>query len=137
MTDCAIKPETLRQMAIGCVAMDDKKAMEMRVMDVRGKSSITDFLIIATGTSEPHLRAIGSALETRFKELDLLSHRTNHEYSSGWVVIDMFDFIVHIFNQETRKLYNIEGLWKDSEDLEVGKLIKSISTETVKGHKSA
>lgn len=107
-----------------CRALDDKKAGDLRVLDVSEQSSITDFLILATGTSEPHLRALRVELE---KALDgARAHIVGVETSpeSGWIVIDAFQVMVHLFSEEKRGHYGLENLWKDARELSLSKLLR-------------
>lgn len=102
--------------------LDEKKAGEIAVLDVSKQSSITDFMILATATSEPHLRALRVELE---KALDaghvhLVGMETAQE--SGWMVIDAFDVMIHLFLAETRERYGLERLWRDATELSVAKL---------------
>lgn len=94
-------------------ALDDKKAEDISVLDVRGKSPITNYFIVATATSEPHLRALANELEKTLKDLNVKSVGRDYNTSSGWVVVDAFDFMAHIFLPEQRDLYGIESLWRD------------------------
>ena len=100
-----------------CSALDDKKADNMKILDVRGKSPITNYFIIATATSEPHLRALAGELEKTLKELGVKSVGRDYNTASGWVVVDAFDFMAHIFLPEQRGMYGIESLWKDAEEI--------------------
>jgi ribosome-associated protein len=106
-----------------CRALDEKKAGDVRVLDVRGVSSITDFLVIATATSEPHVRALRVELEKAVDsaKVHLLHVDTAHE--SGWAVMDAFDVMVHVFTPEKRSLYSLEKLWRDGEELSVKDLL--------------
>jgi len=95
-------------------ALDDKKAGDLRVLDVREQSSITDYLIVATATSEPHLRALRVELE---KAVDALRARVvgiEAAQDSGWIVVDLFDVMVHLFLADRRAHYGLELLWKDA-----------------------
>jgi ribosome-associated protein len=106
-----------------CRALDAKKAEDLRVLDVSAQSSITDFLVLASGTSEPHLRALRIELE---KVLDAAKVRIvgiDTERGSGWLVVDAFDAMVHIFSPEMRAHYRLENLWKDATELSVPKLL--------------
>ena len=96
-------------------AMDDKKAEDIKVLDVRGKSPITNYFIIATATSTPHLRALAGELEKTLKELGVKAIGRDYNSDSGWVVVDGFDFMAHIFLPEERGMYGIESLWKDAD----------------------
>ena len=106
-----------------CRALDEKKAVDLRVLDVSAQSSITDFLVIATGTSEPHLRALRVELE---KAIHASHHRIIGRESiqeSGWIVVDVFDVMIHLLTEEARAKYSLENLWKDAVDVSVPKLL--------------
>ena len=76
---------------------DNKKAENILVLDVSKLSSVTDFFVIATGTSEPHLRAIGNEIEDRLqKEHDVHPRAKDGSGAGAWVVLDFFDVIVHV-----------------------------------------
>ena len=96
-------------------ALDDKKAEDLKVLDVRGKSPITNYFLLATANSEPHLRALSNELLATLKERGVKSVGREFNEGSGWVVVDAFDFMVHIFLPEQRGLYGIEALWKDAD----------------------
>ncbi len=98
-------------------ALDDKKAENLKVLDVRGKSPITNYFIIATATSEPHLRALANELDKTLKELGVKSVGREFSDGSGWVVVDGFDFMAHLFLPEQRGMYGIEAMWKDADEL--------------------
>ena len=99
--------------------LDDKKAEDLKVLDVRGRSPITNYFIIATATSEPHLHALANELDKTLKELGVKSVGREYNHGSGWVVVDGFDFMAHIFLPEQRGMYGIEALWKDAEILKI------------------
>jgi ribosome-associated protein len=106
-----------------CQALEEKKAVDLRVLDVSAQSSITDFLVLATGTSEPHLRALRIELE---KAIDSSRQRIvgmETAQESGWIVVDVFDVMVHLFTPETREKYALENLWKDAVEVSVPKLL--------------
>ena len=106
-----------------CRVLDDKKAGELKVLDVSEQSSITDYLILATATSEPHLRALRVEIEKALdaSHIHVVGKETVQE--SGWVVIDAFDVMVHLFLAETRERYGLERLWRDARELNVSKLV--------------
>jgi ribosome-associated protein len=110
-------PRSLELVRLCCRALDSKKAGDLRVLDVRGHSSITDYLVIATATSEPHVRALRVELE---KALDLAKTRIlgfETAQESGWAVMDAFDVMVHIFTPERRARYSLESLWRDGREV--------------------
>ena len=121
-----IKKETKPSLELAklcCRALAEKKAEDLRILDVSAQSSITDYLVIATGNSEPHLRALRVELARALagSQSRLVGVDTSPE--SGWTVVDLFDVMVHLFSPETRERYGLEGLWRDAADLPVDKLL--------------
>jgi ribosome-associated protein len=117
------KQATLELVKLCCRALDDKKAGDLRVLDVSEQSSITDYLLIATATSEPHLRALRVELE---KVIDASKTRivgVETAQESGWTVIDLFDLMVHLFSADRRAQYGLENLWKDATEVSLAKLL--------------
>jgi ribosome-associated protein len=93
---------------------DNKKGEDLLILDVRKLSSVTDFFVLASGTSAPHLRAIVEEIHGKLRdEHDLTPTRTDGG-GSTWVVMDYFDVIVHVMHTETRARYDLEGLWGDA-----------------------
>lgn len=101
------------------MALEDRKAMDIKILKVAGKSSITDYFVIATGNSLPHVKALRNALEKRLKELRVGRIKIDYQPQSGWAVIDGFDFMVHLFIEEARAFYDLEALWKDAEIIDI------------------
>ena len=94
---------------------DNKKAEDILVLDVQKISSITDYFVIASGTSEPHLRAISDEITGKLREEHRLRPRaTDGSLQGGWLVLDFFDVIVHLMRKDLREHYNLEGLWGDA-----------------------
>ena len=108
---------TLDEMRCAVAAIEDKKGESIRVLDVRGKSSITDYLILATGTSDPHLKALKGSLDAALKEADVQLIGEDRALGSGWLVVDAFDFMVHLQTEEMRDFYRLDQLWKDAPEL--------------------
>ncbi|MEI6464782.1 MAG: ribosome silencing factor [Verrucomicrobiota bacterium] len=106
-----------------CRVLDDKKAGELTVLDVSEQSSITDFLVIATATSDPHLRALRVELEKALDagKVHLVGMESAQE--SGWMVVDAFDVMIHLFLSEARERYGLERLWRDATEVSVPKLL--------------
>jgi len=111
------KNKTLDEIRAAIAAIEDKKGESIRILNVSGKSSITDYLVIATGNSDPHLKAIKAALDLALKEAGVHLIGEDREVGSGWVVVDAFDFMVHIQTPEIRDLYRLDRLWRDAEEV--------------------
>jgi len=115
--------QSLELVRLCCVALEEKKAGNVRVIDVTGLSSITNYLVIATATSEPHVRALRVELE---KALDSVkTHIVGVETASesGWAVMDAFDVMIHVFTPEARARYRLEHLWRDGDDIPVARIL--------------
>ena len=112
-----------RKLALQCRELaDSKKAENIVVLDVREVSSITDYFVIATGTSEPHLRAIVEAIRDQLQEKHGLRPRvTDGTLQTAWVVLDYFDVIVHVMRADVREHYDLEALWSDAPRLKTRK----------------
>ena len=116
------KADSLALVKLCCLALDEKKAEDLRVMDVSEQSSITDFLVLATGNSAPHLRALRIEVE---KALDAAKARIvgmEIPQDTGWMVIDAFDVMIHLFTADQREHYALENLWKDAVEVFVPEL---------------
>ena len=105
---------TLELVRFCCRALDEKKASDLRVLDVRKLSSITDYLVIATATSDPHLRAMRQELEKVLEENGTSTVRIETAEHSGWTIVDLFDVMIHLFRGDIRTHYGLENLWKDA-----------------------
>jgi ribosome-associated protein len=100
-------------------AAEDKKAVDMVVLDLRKAAGFTDFFIIASGTNSRQVRAIADAvMETLASEGVKPAHVEGYDRSE-WILLDYFDFIVHVFAPETRVFYGLERLWGSAERIEV------------------
>ena len=94
---------------------DNRKAENVVVLDVRKLSSVTDFFVIATANSEPHLRAVESEiLDTLADEHALKPNNLEGTTQGSWIVADFFDVIVHLMKTDVRERYDLEGLWGDA-----------------------
>ena len=103
-----------RKLAFLCRQLaDDKKAEDIVILDVRELSSVTDYFVIASGTSEPHLRAIVEEITDKLREEQHLRPRAiDGAVQTAWVVLDYFDVIVHVMRQDVRDRYDLETLWR-------------------------
>jgi len=112
-------PELRKNLRIACEALLDKKAMDLKLLYFGDTSPLTDCFIIATGTSDPHLKALRDNLEKTLKDHKIELFSRDRFQPSGWLVLDAIDFVVHLFSKEQRENYALENLWKDAESLEV------------------
>ena len=91
--------------------LDDAKAEEVVQIDLDGKSSIADFMVIASGRSDRHVGAIADQIQKRLKEIKYATVRVEGQPANDWVLIDVGDIVVHIFRPEVREFYNLEKMW--------------------------
>jgi ribosome-associated protein len=105
-----------RKLALLCRELaDNKKAEDIVILDVRELSSVTDYFVIASGTSEPHLRAIVDEIIDKLrKDHHLRPKAVDGTLQTAWVVLDYFDVIVHVMRQDVRDRYDLETLWGDA-----------------------
>ena len=115
---------TLQLLKSVVLALDAKKAEDLRVLDVSKQSSITDYLVLANGNSEPHLRALRIELEKVLDEQKVRILGMDTTRGSGWMVIDAFEVMVHLFTAENRDKYRMELLWKDATNVSIIALLK-------------
>jgi ribosome-associated protein len=99
---------------------DNKKAENIVILDVRKLSSVTDYFVIVSGTSEPHLRAIVEEITAQLREEHgVRPLRTDGSIHGAWVVLDFFDVIVHVMRADVRERYDLESLWGDAKRMKV------------------
>lgn len=93
--------------------LDNKKAIDIVVIDIAEKSSFADYMVIASGGSERQVQALVDDVEDAFAKEGLLVKSIEGRQNSGWVLMDFGDVIVNIFTRDTREKYNIEKVWGD------------------------
>ncbi len=105
-----------RKLALLCRELaDNKKAEDIVILDVREVSSVTDYFVIASGTSEPHLRAIVDEITDKLRQdHDVRPKAIDGTLHTAWIVLDYFDVIVHVMRTDVRNRYDLETLWGDA-----------------------
>jgi ribosome-associated protein len=93
-------------------ALDDIQASDVTVIDVRKQTSVTDYMIICSGRSSRHVKAIADVVVEKMKAVGLAALSQNGFETGDWVLIDFGDFVLHIMQPESRAFYNLEGLWQ-------------------------
>jgi ribosome-associated protein len=107
--------EHLRQQVL--VALDELKAKDVREIDVRGKTSIADFLVIASGTSTRHVKSIADEVVRYAKQAGMMPLGVEGQRDADWVLVDLGDIIVHVMLPRIREFYGLERLWTVGDDL--------------------
>ena len=93
--------------------LDSNKALDIVTINLEGKSSIADYMIIASGTSSRHIQALSEQVLEQFKNNGILNSKIEGAESTDWKLIDGIDVVVHIFNPEKRKFYELEKMWSE------------------------
>ena len=103
--------------ALAVAAVEDRKGREIVVLDLRDVSDATDFFVIASGTSDAHVRGIADVVQERLRERGHRAHHIEGIRGGRWVLLDYVEFVVHVFHPDTRAFYQLERLWGDAPEL--------------------
>ncbi|HLS47270.1 MAG TPA: ribosome silencing factor [Gemmatimonadales bacterium] len=98
-------------------AIEDLKAQRLVVLDLRGLNDATDFFVIASGTSDAHVRGIAESVIEKMSRQGFRTHHIEGITAGRWVLLDFVDFVIHLFHPETRAFYQLERLWNDAPEL--------------------
>ncbi len=101
--------DELKKLALD--ALDDLKADDVTVLDVKDKTTVTDWIIIATGSSSRHVKSIANSVVTAAKQANKPPLGAEGEEDGEWVLVDLGDVIVHVMQQQVRDFYDLESLW--------------------------
>lgn len=98
-------------------AAAEKKAKDIRILNVEGLSSIADYFVICSGTSTTQVKAIANEIEDKLEENNrYVEHKEGHQFGR-WILLDYGNVIVHVFHEEEREFYSVERLWADAEEI--------------------
>jgi ribosome-associated protein len=93
-------------------SLEDMKAEDIKVIDVREKTGVTDYMVIATGRSNRHVKAIAETAMLDIKKATGESYLSEGEEAGEWVLVDFFDLVLHVMQPETREFYSLEKIWE-------------------------
>ena len=93
--------------------LSDNKALDIKIINLKNKTSIADFMIIASGNSSRHIQALSEILIENLKNKGIQNCRLEGQSSNDWKLIDAIDIIIHIFHPEKRKFYDLEKMWSE------------------------
>ncbi|SCW35551.1 ribosome-associated protein [Paenibacillus tianmuensis] len=111
-----IQPDELMQLVVD--AAEDKKAMDVTALNLRGISLIADYFVICHGNSETQVQAIATEIKKRSEERGARTRGLEGMDTARWVLVDLGDVVVHVFHRDEREYYNIERLWSDAKVVE-------------------
>lgn len=104
--------------------LDNKKASNITALKVRELTIVSDYFIIASGTSSPHVKALADEVDEKLSALGVNPLRIEGYQEGNWVVVDYGELIIHIFDSKTREFYSLERLWADAEQLDLSDIIQ-------------
>ena len=104
-------------------AISSKKGLNIKLIEIGDISSLADYMVIATGTSSTHVKAIADEVEYQLDEAGIsVSHIVGYR-SNSWILLDYVDVIVHIFSDEAREFYDLERLWQDGKEIDISDIV--------------
>ncbi len=111
---------TSNEMAkIAIEALDDKKAKDIKVIDISNVSVMADYFIIASGTNRNQVQAMANNVEEKLHEQQVHPRQVEGYQAANWILMDFNDVIIHIFNEEDRLFYNLEKIWMDGKVISI------------------
>lgn len=100
-------------------ALEDKKAKDIKAIDIRELTTIAHYFIIASGTSVTHIKALADNIKDKLAEAEFRPLRTEGYNQARWILLDYGDIVVHIFHEEDREYYGLERLWQDGKPVSI------------------
>lgn len=99
----------------------DRHCSDVRLFDVKGRSQVCDYVLVASGTSDRQVRSVAAEIEDLGEEYGRRRFRSNTDPASTWVVVDFIDIVVHLFEPARRAYYDLDELWSDAAEIEIGR----------------
>lgn len=107
---------------LAALALEEKKAHDIRILDIKNISSMGDYFVIADGSNRNQIQAMCDSVEEKMRLADIpLKNREGYS-NGGWILLDYYDIIVHIFSNEERSFYDLEHIWRDGNIVSAGEL---------------
>lgn len=104
-------------------AISSKKGLNIKLIEIGDISSLADYMVIATGTSSTHVKAIADEVEYQLGEAGISVSHIEGYRSNSWILLDYVDVIVHIFSDEAREFYDLERLWQDGKEIDISDIV--------------
>ena len=111
-------------LSIACKAIDDKKALDIKVIDIREVSVIADYFVITSGSNLNQVQAIVDNVEEQLGRAGFEPKQVEGTRSSNWILMDYVDIIIHVFDEENRLFYDLERIWRDGKELDASEFLK-------------
>ena len=104
-------------------AISSKKGLNIKLIEIGDISSLADYMVIATGTSSTHVKAIADEVEYQLDEAGISVSHIEGYRSNSWILLDYVDVIVHIFSDEAREFYDLERPWQDGKEIDISDIV--------------
>lgn len=104
-------------------AISSKKGLNIKLIEIGDISSLADYMVISTGTSSTHVKAIADEVEYQLDEAGISVSHIEGYRSNSWILLDYVDVIVHIFSDEAREFYDLERLWQDGKEIDISDIV--------------
>lgn len=117
MTSLELAKETVK-------ILDEKKAMDLKIIGIKDISVIADYFVFSTGTSSTHVKSLAEEVEFKLKQLGVSPEHVDGYRSNSWVLLDYGNVMVHIFTADAREFYNLDRLWQDAEKIGISDIVK-------------
>ena len=114
--------EARKMAAMACSALEDKKAVDIKVIDIEQVSSLADYFIIASGTNRNQVQAMADNVDEVLGKAGYQVKQVEGYYTANWILMDYGDIVIHLFDEENRLFYDLERIWRDGKAIELTEL---------------
>ena len=114
---------TLEQAKETAKILSEKKGLNIKVIEIKDVSVIADYMVIATGNSSTHVKALADEVEEQLDDMGISVSHVEGYRSNSWILLDYIDIIVHVFSNEAREYYDLDRLWEDGIDVDISNII--------------
>ena len=109
---------------MACEAMEDKKAQDIKIIQIEQISTLADYFIIASGTNRSQVQAMADNVDEVLGRAGVEAKQMEGYQSANWILMDYGDLIIHVFDEENRLFYDLERIWRDGKELDVSEFLK-------------
>ncbi|MBQ6626845.1 MAG: ribosome silencing factor [Ruminococcus sp.] len=114
---------TLEQAKETAKILSEKKGLDIKVIEISDVSVIADYMVIATGNSSTHVKALADEVEEQLDNMGVSVSHVEGYRSNSWILLDYIDIIVHVFSNDAREYYDLDRLWEDGKDIDVSDIV--------------
>lgn len=116
--------ESNKVLEIAANALNEKKAMDLAAIKVEDLTVLTEYFLLSTATSSTHVRALADEVEFKLEQAGLAPHHIEGR-ATGWILLDYGSVIIHVMSREAREFYNLDKMWSDGEQIDLGSILLS------------